>query len=83
MRQLNLSCSREYGFTLFHVSGLSSAMTPQTVPVPGAHDFVVVDLLGSGGFGQVWRIENSHTKEAYAMKVMGKKEVKEREQVSF
>ena len=61
--------------------GLSSAMTPQTVPVPGAHGFSVVDLLGSGGFGQVWRIENRSTKESYAMKVMGKKEVKEREQV--
>ena len=37
--------------------------------------FLMHFIIGRGGFGKVWRVENKKSKEVYAMKIMSKYKV--------
>ncbi|KAH9204165.1 hypothetical protein DL95DRAFT_319972 [Leptodontidium sp. 2 PMI_412] len=48
----------------------------------GPQDFKVLKLIGTGTYGQVYQVRKKDTKRLYAMKVLQKKAVIEKEEVA-
>ena len=58
----------------------SNAVVTEEVPQPlsmGINDFDYIQVLGQGSFGKVMLAEHKSTSEVYAIKILGKKEVLE------
>eukprot|EP00250_Pteridium_aquilinum_P017834 c23796_g1_i1 orf=218-1660(-) len=49
----------------------------------GPADFTLLRVVGQGAFGKVFQVQHIHTKEIFAMKVMKKEEIMERNQGDY
>jgi serine/threonine protein kinase len=36
------------------------------------HNFILLDVVGRGGFGKVWKVRKKKNKMLYALKIMSK-----------
>ncbi|KAK4833269.1 hypothetical protein QYF36_001811 [Acer negundo] len=53
------------------------------VPSVGIEDFEVLKLVGQGAFGKVYQVRKIHTSEIYAMKVMRKDKIMEKNHADY
>ena len=62
-------------------SAAAAASSIACVPSVGVSDFEVLSVLGRGAYGRVLQVRQRHTQELFAMKVMKKEDVVERNQI--